>query len=239
MVKDGNLIAEEIRLFHIMGSQEYGPFAFEGEKVIPDHSFGLGVKSRSGFVQEKNPGIMDQGPGHDQPPLHSGGEFIGEIFLPCGEPHEVKKFVNAPLVRGRMHPVHFGVEDEIFPRREVAIQVVLLRDDSDQATDPGCLADHVVASYKSQPRGWVEQGGENIYQSSFTGSVGAEEAKNYTLGNCEGNLLYGHQTSVNFSNLSELNFVFHHHDRTFLKPDLKNPFPRTFQDPMQRIVRNG
>jgi hypothetical protein len=81
--------------------------------------------------------------------------------------------------------------------------------------------------------------GENIYQRSFAGSVGAEEPKNYALGNSEGNLLHGHQTSVNFGNVSELNFVFHHHDCTFLKPDLKNPFPRIFQDPRQRFVRNG
>src|SRR4030042_5708039 len=124
---------------------------------------------------------MTQGPDPAQPPLHSGREFIGKIFLPCGEPHEVKKLVNAPLVGGKRHSVHFGVENEVFSRREVAIQVVLLRADADQATDPGCLAHHVVSSHKSQPRRWMEQSGENIYQGRFAGSVGAEGAKNYTL----------------------------------------------------------
>ena len=63
----------------------------------------------------------------------------------------------------------------------------------------------------------MKQSGEDIYQGRLAGAVGAEEPKNDTLGNCEGNVLRSHQASVDFGHMSELNFVFHCHGNTFYK----------------------
>ena len=114
--------------------------------MVPQEPFGLRVETGRGLVQEKDLGVVDQGPGDDQPPLHADGEFSGKIFLPFSEGHERQELVDARVKRRRLHPMHLGVEDEVFPRGEVPVEVVFLRDDADQGANSGAFFDHIVAA---------------------------------------------------------------------------------------------
>src|SRR5688572_31138335 len=119
-----------------MGGQDEG-LALLGElaQPVPDEQAGLRVEPRSRLVEDDDLGVVQQGAGDEQAPLHTAGELLDRRFGLVGELHEVEKLLSPPEYQLAGKVVVPAVDEQVLLYLELVVEVVLLGDDPDAAFD--------------------------------------------------------------------------------------------------------
>ena len=119
-----------------MGRQHEGhALLLEPEQPLPHQMPGLRVEARGGFVQQQQPGEVDQSAGNGQPPLHPARQRLDLRVGPVGQRYEREQLVRAGATLRSAEPEEPAVYDQVLPHPKLRVHGVLLRADADASPD--------------------------------------------------------------------------------------------------------
>jgi len=159
--------------------------------VIPDMTPRLGVQPERRLVEEQNPGPMDKPSGDLQPPLHAPRILLdqGRGFIFKVDQAEHLADPGRPL--GLAEAVHHGMELQVFPPGELAVEGRVLENHADRAPHAVPVARDVESRHLGRSRCRLEERGQHVDGRGFAGPVRAEEAKELAGGHLERELIHG------------------------------------------------
>ena len=140
-VHDHQPVAQLLGLVHVVGGQhQRDPVGLQPVKAVPEGVAGLGVEARGGLVEQQQLGLVDQGPGDRQAPLHPARQRIDPVIGPVRQLGELDEALDAgsKLAPGQVEVA--TVDVEVLPHRQLQVQVVLLGHDPEPAPDSRTVA---------------------------------------------------------------------------------------------------
>ena len=132
---------------------------------------------------------MDDGGGKGELFLHAVGEIGDEFLWLVGEVHEVEELVGALVGGIAFEAVHASDEAKIFRRSEAAEEGEAFGKDADLTFDVEGVGGEVDAEEVDAAGGGSKEAGEHLDGGGFAGTVGAEESKELTGGDVEGDIV--------------------------------------------------
>jgi hypothetical protein len=147
-VHDHQPVAELLGLVHVVrGEHERDAALLEPEQPLPHQMPGLRVQAGGRLVEQHEVGFVDQRPRDRQPTLHTARERVDLVPRPVGELHEVEQLLGAGAGHGPRDAEVAGVDDEVVQDREVGVERVLLRADTQPRPDGRPVLDRVEAEH--------------------------------------------------------------------------------------------
>ena len=115
-----------------MGSndQRDAPF-FQAKQAVPKDVTGLRVEAGGWLVEHQNLGLVDEAAGDGQAPLHAARELFGLVVALLLQLREVEQFFDLGLQKLAAQAKVAAVNHEVLPHLEFAVEVVLLRHNSE------------------------------------------------------------------------------------------------------------
>lgn len=143
-VHDDEAVAEVGSLVHVVGGEEHGDsLCAQHAQFLPDEMASLRVEAGGGLIENKDLGLVDQGAGDDEAPLHATGEVAdGGVGL-FGELEEGEAFGDALTGDGAGHAVVARVDFQVLANGKVGVEAVLLGDDAQAGLDGARLTARV------------------------------------------------------------------------------------------------
>ena len=77
------------------------PFALEPVQPVPQEVAGLRVEPGGRLVEQQQLGVVDQGPGDGEPPLHAAGERLDRLVVYAGD----GEHVHAQVLEAGLRPL--------------------------------------------------------------------------------------------------------------------------------------
>src|SRR5215204_3452286 len=133
---DDEPVTQPRGLLHVMGGEDEGLALFRQlAQPVPDEVAGLRVEPRSRLVEDDDLGVVEQGPGDEQAPLHPARELLDGRFGLLGELHELEKLLRPPEHQLAWKVEVPAVDEQVLLYLELVVEVVLLGDNPDAAFD--------------------------------------------------------------------------------------------------------
>ena len=152
VVHDRHPVAQLVGLLHVVRRQHDGlALAVEAFEQLPQRQPTLGVEPGSGLVEEEHRRPVEDGTGHHQPLCHAAGECVDGRLGEAGQLEPLEQVVGRLLGLLGAHAEEAAVAVQVLPRRELAVQRVLLRHHADQLLDEGRVLDDVDAADQGLP----------------------------------------------------------------------------------------
>jgi hypothetical protein len=157
------------------GQHQRHALLLEPEQPLPHQVARLRVEARGRLVEQHHLGLVDQGPGDRQPPFHAARQRLDPAVGPLGQLHEVEQLVG-PL------PGHLagdaeeaGVRREVLPDRQLDVEVVELRADTELGADAGAVVPRVHPQDLQLAAGRWGHTPDHAHGRALAGTVGPEE----------------------------------------------------------------
>ena len=139
-----------------------------------------------GSSRKSTRGRVHERAGDHHPLTLSAGEEVGLVAGAVEQPELVEQLVGPLLALARRHAVVGGVEDEVVPDRDGAVEVALLRHDGELRPRPHRIADHVHPADAGRPGSGPDASRQHPDSRRLSGPVGAEQAEHLAGGGGEG-----------------------------------------------------
>jgi len=183
VVDDGDAVTDCVRLFHVMGGEDYGnAFSAQSLDGVPHGDAALGIEAGTGLIEEEDLGMVGDGARDLKALSEAAAEGLG---IGCGAVAEAKLVEQlSGSLSGNLfgHPEVSAMEVDIFEDGAGTIEGVVLRDDADDAAREGGMRDDVDArDLHGTGRGNCASGG-NGDGGGFAGAVGAEQTVDQSSG---------------------------------------------------------
>jgi len=102
---DRQPVGDHHGLVLVVGHQNEGlpQFPLQAPQFLLDLGPQVGVQGAHGFVQQQDPGLVDQGPGQGHPLLLAAGKFVGEAFFQAAQAQKFQLVAHPPVYFRRRH----------------------------------------------------------------------------------------------------------------------------------------
>ena len=181
-VDDGDVAAEALRLVKVVGSEDdsHAVFIDPGHEV-PHGSADLDVHPGGGFIQNQQPGLVDQRPGDHQAALHAAGQRSGQFVAAVPEVQGLQVFLRPPLGLGARNAVIAGLVDQNVPALLEHVDVDFLGNHADAGLGGLPLAVQVVTEYRYVAGGLVDQRGDDSDGGGLARAIGTQQREKVAL----------------------------------------------------------
>jgi hypothetical protein len=187
--------------------------------LVPDPVHEIGERGRlarvhSGgrFVQQQDPRLEGERPGHFQPPLVTVGEIAGVLARDLADADEVQQrqgfLMGRPLFAPLSRGTHDRAEDSRFQvRMHRDLDILLGRHQPEEADvlegpgdaqrgDPaGRQPGDVAPAEQDLPTGDLVEAGQCVEEGRLAGTVRTDQADDPTLGDGEADVVHRHQST--------------------------------------------
>src|SRR6185369_12160858 len=163
------------RFIHVVGRDEHGQ-AFRGESVnfIPEVAPRFRIDPCSRFVQEEQPGFVDQAGGQGQPLFPAAGKLSGQLPAASCQSEILKTLLDCAFtIRDRKHSCH---EIQILGNAHIFIKAEALGHVADFPPDRLAIRDDVITEAGAASAIRAEQAAEHPDESRLAAAVGSEKA---------------------------------------------------------------
>jgi hypothetical protein len=136
LVDDDEAVAQLLGLVHVVRRQDERRAALlQPEQAIPQHVARLRVEPRRRLVEEQDARVVDEAAGDREATLHAAREPrpCSSLVLELREREQLLGLLGRPP----REPEVAAVDVEVLARIELAVEVVLLRDDAQARPDLG------------------------------------------------------------------------------------------------------
>src|ERR1700730_15500066 len=177
-IHNGDALAELIGLFHVMCSEQNGcTLFFEPTNAIPQEESRLRIKAIGWFVQEEYAWRMHKGTGEHQALRHTTRVAEHHVFAAIAKAQFIKQYIGPRFSFGPRHTVITGMEGEDLASAQAAVEITLLRDDSDALLDAHRISGYVDASDIGAAASGSYTGSQDADSRSFPGAIWSQQAK--------------------------------------------------------------
>lgn len=184
LVHDCHPITEPFSLFHVMRRENQGSaLRAQGSKPIPKMLPGVRVEASGGFVENDEFGVMNQSPDQGQAAFGTPRQLaeIGSCAISQLCKIQKGRDPSLHLVRGETEIA--GINGEIFDDREIGIQIIRLRDDSDPASGKTCFGGYGMIQNRDRTRTRRRESEKQPQGRGLARTIGPEKTKALPPGN--------------------------------------------------------
>ena len=136
---------------------------------------------------------MDQGAAQTQLLLHAAREPAGQAAGKGSQSAEGQQPLTPLATLAAGHSEDIGVEGDILPHGQVRVEAETLAHIADLALDPFGPGRKYTAQYLQPAFLRIEDTGQHAQGGGLAGTVGADQAKELSLGDGEGQAIHGGQ----------------------------------------------
>src|ERR1017187_6322909 len=204
-IDDGHAVAEFLRLFDVVGSEQDGALlAAQVQYELVDFEAGLGVEAGRGLVEKEHLRVVEQGQRQGEPLLLPAGEFavLGVALLPELQALQELVAIHGAGVEG-VEELH-GLVDLDF-----LLEVGGLQADADAVLELAGLHLGIAAEDADASAGAGAQAFEDFDSGGLTGAIGAEQAEDFAGAHFEIDALDGRKTAVALAEGFHLDGIVH------------------------------
>ena len=178
-VEDGDLVAELVGLFEVLGGEEEGDavLAVESLDVVPEVLPGDGVESGGRFVEEDDRGGVDEGGGEIEAALHAAGVAADASVGVLGQVDDVEQMGDSVFDVASGDVVEAGLEAKELATGLEDVESGFLKGDPDGSADLSVLVEDVESGDPGLAGGGPEQGGQHADGGRLAAAVLSEETE--------------------------------------------------------------
>ncbi len=178
VVHDDEAVAELLRLVHGVGREsERHALGAELPELLPDAVARLRVERRRGLVEYEEARLVDQPARDEDAPSLPAREDVDPLRGAVRELEEGEELVDPGARLLRVEVVVARVDGEVLAGRELDLEVVLLRDDSEPALHLTWRAHDVESEDREIASSGRARAVDHLHGRRLPGSVGSEEAE--------------------------------------------------------------
>ena len=167
------------------------PCGLQLAQAVPHEQAGGGVEPGARLVQEQHERRVHQRPRDHDPLGLPAAEHVGLHVGAIEQPELREQLVGPPLALAGGHAVVRGVEHEVVPDRERAIEVAALRHDGELAAGPHLIACHVDPSDERAAGGRAHAGREDADRGGLARAVRPEQPEHLAASDREADAVDG------------------------------------------------
>src|SRR6185312_14664120 len=191
VVDDGHPVAQFVGLFHVVGGEhDCDSFFAQAAHGVPHGDAALRIKPRAWLVEEKNGGVMGNGPGDLDALLESSGKLRGKCPGALQQMKLVEQGIGALPGFRSAEPEVLAVEVEVLKNGQRTVERVVLRHHADASPGQRRMRDHVDSGNANLAAGGQRARGADSDGGGFARSVWTEQAKQFARLDCQVNAVH-------------------------------------------------
>ena len=192
MVHDPDAVGESGGLVHrVRREHERHAEIAELAQPIPDEQPRSRVEPRRRLVEEEHLRRVHERAGNHHSLRLPTGEEIRLVPRAVEQAELLEQVVGAALALARRHAVIGGVEDEVVPDRDRAVEIAPLRHDGDLLPRAHRIPDDVHPTHEGRPAGGPDSSRQHPDRRRLPRSVGAEQPEHLPGRDREGDAVDG------------------------------------------------
>ena len=160
-------------------------------EAIPDEEARGGIETRRRLVEEEHPRCVHERARDHHSLRLPAGEEIRLVPRAVEQAELLEQLVGALNALSRRHAVVGGMEDEVVPDRDRAVEIAPLRDDGDLLSRADRIPDDVHPTHQRLATGWPDAGRQHPDRRGLPRSVWTEQPEHLAGRDGEGDAVDG------------------------------------------------